>query len=174
MREIKRKVKIPFQKIEYTTELVNLREMDELESLIMVLIVSAREISLRTETLGEALKLKYNIDTHTHPLIEIALKQLVLSKTISVREGEDIHDLFSTRILSINATIDKDLRKTILNGDFYKKESQHSKLFGILYEPIVEGIKVPESIKETEYDNSWYVEALSKSAIELIAEALRS
>lgn len=170
MEQINRKIKIPFQKIEYTSSLVRLKKMDELESLIMILIVSASELNFKLETLAQALDSQYNIRTHTHPIIKAVLFRLIKSKTIDMAKSKAPDDLLNEKIRLINASIDKEIKEKILNGEFYKKEMKYRKVFGSLLEPIVESTTLPQNIREYKYDDKWDIRPLDDIVIEDIAE----
>ena len=169
MSEIVKTIKVPFQKIDFKASFTKKESMNELESLIMILITNSDELGLKKETLREAIAVKYGVHNHTIPLIKIALESLTNSKTIQLNIDEDLDSLLDKNIRRIKVKIDKEIVEDIQAGDFYKKSLKVRKIFNSLYESVVPGTEVPKTIKELKYDEAWSANAVEEASILAIA-----
>ena len=67
------KINFPFLKINFEIQYSKLANMNKLESLIMIMIVTSNTTKLKDVTLKDGLKLIYNIQTWTLPIIKTSL-----------------------------------------------------------------------------------------------------
>ena len=170
MNKIIKTTKVPFHKINFKATFAEKEQMNELESLVMILIVTATDSGLKKETLRNAIEEKFGIKNHTMNLVKIALVTLMNSKTIPAETGFSPDDLLDKNIRRISISIDKDIADDIKDGRFFKKSIRTRKVFGTIYENIVSGTVVPKTIVETKYDNAWKAAEIENAVIEGIAE----
>ena len=168
------KINFPFLKIDFSTKYSKLEKMDELESLIMIMITTSSTTKLKKMTLLEGLKLTYNIQNWTMPIIRTSLNKLILSNTIKTQKNSD--ELLESSIGLIVVSIPKDIKNHILDGKFNKMSLNIRKKNTFTYENIIEGVSSVEDTShkynETEYDNKWITDPVSNAAINEIIDHL--
>ena len=170
MNKITKTTKVPFHKINFKASFAEKEQMNELETLIMILIVSANDLGFKKQTLREAIEEKYGVKNHTMDLVGIALSTLIRSKTIPVAKDVLPEELLDTNVRRVSISVDKDIASDIKDGRFFKKSIRTRKVFGTIYENVIPGTVVPGTITETKYDNAWKADGIEKPVIEGIGE----
>ncbi|MCK5867019.1 MAG: hypothetical protein KAG14_01340 [Mycoplasmataceae bacterium] len=175
MNKINKTIKVPFGKISYKATFAKKEKMNELETLIMVLIVTSTELGLKKETLGEAIELKYGIKNKTIEIIKESLNTLLKSQTIPNKDKANSNSLLKTNIRIIKASLDKEIISDIQNGEFNKKSLSTRKIFETIYETAIPNTKTPETIKESKHDGAWTAPEISEAvALEIADDDARS
>ena len=172
MREIKKTIKVPFQRIDFGSTYSSLENMDSLESLLVILIVTAKEEGLKRETLREAIELKFGVKQHTISIIKQSIKELIRSGTLEGQDNVSIDDLLDKSIGRVLGSVNKEVVKNVLNGKFLKKSEKKRKFSGRVYENIIEGFKYNENGTTFPFEGNWKVDLLSEEAVKEIAEGL--
>ena len=172
MREIKKTIKVPFQRIEFYSAYSSLEKMDELESLLAILIVTSKEEGLKRETLREAIYLKFGVKEQTISIIKNSLKGLIRSGTIEGQEKVSIDDLLDKSIRRVSRKIKKEVTKSVLLGNFLKKSKNKRSFNGRTYENIIEGFKYDSNMPMFSFNEDWKIELLSEEYIKEIADGL--
>lgn len=166
MNEINRKIKVPFQKISYKSVFSKQSEMNELESLIVALIATSNDEGLKRETLFEALNKYFAITEHTIPLIKIALRSLVNSRTIIIDRsaGESLKTLLDKRIRSIKIGMNEDIIEKVRKGIFVKNTLNTRTFHESIFTSLIAGTS-PKKSSEYEYDGNWKIKKIGESVI---------
>ena len=168
------KINFPFLKIDFEIQYSKLENMNKLESLIMIMIITSNTTKLKDVTLKDGLKLIYNIQTWTLPIIKSSLYKLISTKNINTDKNPD--ELLKLPIGSIMLLIPKDIRSSILESKFKRISLESREWKSFIYENLINGLQSigdggNKDYKES-YSEDWKVQKINIDTINEIIDYL--
>ena len=158
MITIKKKINIPFQRVVTNVKYVKLMKMNELESLIMILISSSTELGFQGETLKESIAIKFGNKEWTKEIIILSIKSLIKHNTFN-KEVEPL-GLLNTSIRRVKLLVKDNIIKNVLKGIFLMNSNEVRKQSISKIDSIIPGTKYNNNTP-TVFDDSWKVKGFN-------------